>query len=372
MRIGIDVRALQWQAGGVQEYTRHVVRALLASEKRHQYVLFGNAWRGTPPLDFPAKGPFHKTCYLRNPNKLLHASLVMFDRPRIDNLIHHHTGVRVDLMFYPNIHFIANSPNCASVVTMHDLSYHHCPDLYSRKSRFWHRIVRPRTITARATHIIAVSNATRNDLIASYGIDGSTITVTPLDCAEEFKDRRHGGPHRVRDVILLFGADHLRKNAEGLREAFLTARARSTTLQKYTLVLIGRGMTRARSHAALRHEGIVHRELVSRHERIDLYQRAALIAFPSFMEGFGIPLLEAAHMRVPIVCANHSSIGEVIGMGAYYVNPYNTRELAKALIDILTDTALATSLTNDAYAAASSYSWDRTASITRSVFEKVL
>lgn len=372
MVIGIDVRALQWHAGGVQEYTRHIVHSLLATEKRHQYVLFGNAWRGNEPADFSLRGPFHRACYLRYPNKLLHASLIVSGRPRIDDCIYRNTGMRVDVMFYPNIHFIAHAPHCASVVTMHDLSFHHCSDLYSQKSRFWHRIVRPRMIASRASHIIAVSNATRNDLIASYGIADNRITVTPLDCAEEFKKSEPATLNPVRDLILLFGADHARKNAEGLREAFVRARERSAVLMNYMLVLIGRGITPKRSRGAmLLQDGVVYKQPVSQKERIELYARAALVAFPSFMEGFGIPLLEAAQMHVPIVTANHSSIGEVIGTGAYYVDPYNSMELGKALIDILTDTALATSLTNDAYAAAGAFSWERTAAATRSVFEHI-
>lgn len=372
MVIGIDVRALQWHAGGVQEYTRHIVHSLLATERRHQYVLFGNAWRGNEPADFSPLGPFHRTCYLRYPNKLLHASLVVSGRPRIDDLIYRHTGMRVDVMFYPNIHFIAQTPHCASVVTMHDLSFHHCSDLYSRKSRLWHQIVRPRAIASRASHIIAVSNATRTDLIASYGIAENHITVTHLDCADEFKKKVQPSQTHVRDLILLFGADHARKNTEGLREAFVRARERSADLSNYTLVLIGRGIAPVRSRGAMQdHKGIVYKQSVSQKERIELYARAALLAFPSFMEGFGIPLLEAAHMRVPIVTANHSSIGEVIGTGAYYVDPYNSGELGKALIEILTDTSLSSSLTNDAFAAAQAFSWERTAVATRSVFEHV-
>lgn len=371
MVIGIDVRALQWHAGGVQEYTRHIVHSLLATERRHQYVLFGNAWRGNEPADFLPRGPFHRTCYLRYPNKLLHTSLVVSGRPRIDDLIYRHTGMRAHVMFYPNIHFMSNAPHCVTVVTMHDLSFHHCSDLYSRKSRLWHRIVRPRAIARRASHIIAVSGATRTDLIASYGIADDRITVTPLDCAEEFKKSEPAASNPVRDLILLFGADHARKNAEGLREAFMNARERSTVLKNYTLVLIGRGIAPARSLGAmLLQDGVVYKQPVSQKERIELYARAAIVAFPSFMEGFGIPLLEAAQMRVPVVTANHSSIGEVIGKGAYYVDPYNSMELGKALIDILTDTALATSLTNDAYAAAGAFSWERTATETRLVFER--
>lgn len=372
MVIGIDVRALQWHAGGVQEYTRHIVRSLLSTERRHQFVLFGNAWRGNEPADFSPRGPFHRTCYLRYPNKLLHASLIVSGRPRIDDLIYRHTGMRADVMFYPNIHFMSNAPHCASVVTMHDLSFHHCSDLYSRKSRLWHHIVRPRAIARRVSHIIAVSNATRTDLITSYGIAESHVTVTPLDCADEFKKKAQPSHTPVRDLILLFGADHARKNAEGLREAFMKARERSAALKNYTLVLIGRGLTTKRSRGAMQpHEGIVYTQPVSQKERIELYARAALVAFPSFMEGFGIPLLEAAHMRVPIVTANHSSIGEVIGTGAYYVDPYNSGELGRALIEILTDTSLSSSLTNDAYAAAQTFSWEQTATATRSVFEHI-
>ena len=371
MVIGIDVRALQGHTGGVQEYTRHIVRSLLATEKQHQYILFSNSWNGNPPVDFSPRGPFHQTCHVRYPNKLLHASITASHRPRIDDLLYHYTGLRVNLLFYPNIHFVAHTPHIPNVLTVHDLSFHYCPDLYSRKDRLWHSAVRSRHIIEGATHILAVSQWTRHDIMATFGIGDDRITVTPLDCADEFYDHGQSDRKQKSNLILLFGADHLRKNAEGMRAAFHHARVRSGVLKKYTLMLIGRwsGISRELL-AAGPQSSIVFRESVSSSERIELYRRAALVVFPSFMEGFGIPLLEAARMRIPLLTANHSSIGEVIGRGAYYVDPYNIGDMSSALIELLSDKSLVASLTDDALAAAQTFSWERTAALTRSVFDR--
>lgn len=374
MVIGIDIRSLEGQAGGIPEYTRNLVTALLSSETRHSYVLFTNAASGNAPFPFALHGPRHQVCALRYPNKLLHASLCLFGRPAIDELVYRHTGIRVDLLFFPNVHFLAYSPRVPTVVTVHDLSFHHYADLFSWKGRTWHRLIRPSRVYARATHLCAVSVWTRHDLEMSYGIDRVRMTVTPLDCAEEFwQGAVKDGDDSTRNLILLFGADNPRKNAAGACEAWSdVCRDVPSLARQYTLVLVGRDRSRiqriVRQHACVDAPVLV-RGFVSREERLLLYRSAGVLMYPSIMEGFGIPLLEAARTRVPIIAANHSSIGEVIGTGAYYVDPYSRTDMSKALHEVLSNALLRTALANDAETAARRFSWQETAERTRAVFQ---
>lgn len=374
MVIGIDIRALTGQTGGIPEYTRNLVTALLSGETRHFYVLFTNAARGSDPFPFASRGPRHQVCALRYPNKILHASLCLFGRPHIDELVYRHTGIRVDLLFFPNVHFLAYSPRVPAVVTVHDLSFLHYSDLFSWKGRMWHRLIRPEHVYARATHLCAVSEWTRHDLEMSYGTNRARITVTPLDCAEEFgQGAVEDDGDSTRNLILLFGADNPRKNTGGVCEAWSdVCRHLPSLAGKYTLVLIGRDCTRIQRmvrQSACAHAPIRVRGLVSNEERLLLYRGAGALMYPSIMEGFGIPLLEAARTRVPIIAANHSSIGEVIGTGAYYVDPYSRTDMSKALHEVLTDAPLRTALVNDAETAAQRFSWQKTAERTRAVCE---
>lgn len=371
MVVGIDIRSLSGDVGGIPEYTYHIVRALLARETRHSYVLLSNAARATTPIPFPLRGPHHQVCALRYPNKFLHASIAATGHPMIENLIKWHCGIRPDVLFFPSIHFLSFSSRVPAVLTVHDLSFLHYADLLSWKGRVWHRLIRPRTVIGRAAHICAVSEWTRHDLERSYGVEPSRITVTPIDCAPEFTTTDAEGNGEPRTFILLFGADNLRKNAAGVLEAWRHACGTAELGARYSLVLVGRDTEWLRriARSDSRNAPVIVRTLVSNHERMMLYRRAAVLLYPSITEGFGIPLLEAARMHVPIIAANHSSIGEVIGRGALYVDPFSVGDLSRALRTVLGNAEVRSSLIHDAACAAQAYSWEETAACTQKVIE---
>ncbi|MEK7122704.1 MAG: glycosyltransferase family 1 protein [Patescibacteria group bacterium] len=308
MNIAIDIRALQQRWGGVPEYTRQVVRALIDTETTHRYLLYSNSATGDVGIDLEKEGPHHVVCKTRIPNKLLHSSLIVAKWPGIDALIEHATGIRPDLLFFPNTHFLAHDRSIPRIVTVHDLSYEHAPDLFSGKSRVWHVLTHPRDVIAEAAHVIAVSEWTRRDVIASYRIPSERVSVTPLSasasCVGDVRDRSN------RKRVILFDAGNSRKNADVVVQAWMALRVSGALDPAHTLVLTGR-WTHTLRQALAHHvdDSIVFCQPIDDQEREQFYREAAALLYPSIHEGFGIPLLEAAHAGVPIITAQHTSIG---------------------------------------------------------------
>jgi alpha-1,3-rhamnosyl/mannosyltransferase len=103
-----------------------------------------------------------------------------------------------------------------------------------------------------------------------------------------------------------------------------------------------------------------------------LYQAASVFLFPSLEEGFGIPVLEAMASGVPVVTSNLSSMPEVGGEAALYVNPYNPADIAQKVVQVVEDSALRAGLVQKGLTRASEFTWRRTAEATLAVYDELL
>lgn len=375
MTIAIDIRALSQGVGGVAEYTRHIVRTLIQTEQEHTYILFTNSWKEIGLFGFPLTGPHHTTLVCRYPNKLFHAAQLLFGRPYLDLLIKKRVGVKPDIFFFPNIHFASLSKQTPVVLTVHDLSFLLHPELLSLKSYWWHRLIRPRKFIARMHHILAVSNCTKNDCIAVFGKTPDDVTVTYQDCDPMFREARV--PVAKRKVIVMFGIDELRKNALAALEAFALLVQRNDLARRHTLILAGKGgYLSRRVSRRIRELGlsdcVVLSGPLSRDDQCALYSTASIVLYPSVYEGFGLPLIEAALSGATIISSARSSIGEVIQDGALLVDPCNVWDITYALEYVLSDDRDGIqSIQVAARSATQTFSWEKTAALTRTVFTTI-
>jgi glycosyltransferase involved in cell wall biosynthesis len=190
-----------------------------------------------------------------------------------------------------------------SVVTVHDLSFEEPDSAMRLVDRLTFRAVVPRAVR-RAGHVLAVSERTKRDIVARYGVPGSKVTVTPNGVDPAFSP----GPGD-RGYVLFVGAIHARKDPEAALDA-----ADAVGLP---LVVAG-PETDADLARRLRDRGADLRGYVSKDELAELYRGAAALVLPSRFEGFGLPVLEAMASGTPVVAAPEPALQEVADGAAVY------------------------------------------------------
>lgn len=374
MRVLLDVRPLlesRWS--GVANYTARLLAALLARPSDNKkYVLYANSFK-RPDKDLAI------SCLVSNvslppiitryPNKLLNASMVWLGRPLIEDLTD-----GADLVYLPNLNFIATRK--PYIVTVHDLSFARFPEFFSAKQRLWHAAVGPKRLLRRAAAVIAVSEHTKRDIIETCGVPAEKIAVISPGVGPEYMpaDNATKDPvlkkYGLRDgYILYLGTLEPRKNVTGLIAAFETLK------NDARLVLAGgKGWLykdifhRAASSPA--RDRIRFLDYVDEADKPALYSAAAIFAYPSFYEGFGIPPLEAMACGTPVVAGHATSLGEVIDDAGILVDPHDITALAEALQEVLDDAALRAELSRRGLERTKAFTWEKSAEKLDELFRK--
>lgn len=368
MKIAVDIRHLtRPQPSGVGEYTKQLLRALFGLDRENAYVLFSastDSGRQNVPA-FDAPNVRWKHC--ATPSRLLNARMRFFRRPHLERLV----GEPADVFFFPNLNFIHLNPGTPYVLTLHDLSYEIFPHFFSRKSRLWHRAVEPRRLAAEAARIIVPSESTARDVEMIYDVDPGRLRVIPHGIDPAFGPRQAPTDHGVRSrcklpqrFVLFLGTLEPRKNMGTLIEGLEHYRLR--TGDDLHLVLAGREERR------MDVPSYVHRlSYVPDGYRPALYRAATLTAFPSFYEGFGLPMLESMACGVPVIASATSSMPEVGADAAVYVDPYNPNDIADAFAQILSSASLYQTLRENGLKKAKEYTWEKAAQQTLEVFSSL-
>ncbi|MBI4022478.1 MAG: glycosyltransferase family 4 protein [Candidatus Andersenbacteria bacterium] len=378
MRIAIDVRSLmEGRQSGVEEYTTQIIRGLLRIGRGHAYCVFYNSWR---PVALPDFGGAVTVSAHRWPNRLLNAVNFTLNWPAWDG------WVEADCFFLPNFRLLPLSPGVPLVTTVHDLSFDHFPEFFSRRRRLWHRSVRPRVLLRNSDHIIAVSQATREDIISTYGMAPESVSVVysgvHLPWEAETSDsgalKRVGGAYRLpRRYVLYLGTIEPRKNVAGIVEAF-DAIADSVPQD---LVIAGeqgwligearRAWQRARHRARVHFPGFI-----AGRDKAAVMAAADLFVYPSLYEGFGFPPLEALLASTPVVTSYNASLPEIVGAmsagerAVTLVDPWDVSELALVMRELLTDVPPVTGAVRECVRR--TYNWDRAAHETLDIIERVV
>lgn len=234
-----------------------------------------------------------------------------------------------------------------SVVTIHDLIFRTFPGNYKAVDRRLYDM-KFRSAARKATRVVAISERTRYDIERFYGVPSGRIDVIYQGCAPLFsrptseETRRHVAQlYRLPErYIICVGTIEQRKNQRLLAEAM------AALPSDVSLVLVGRGRNGydeelRRLCAALGvSDRVIHLQGVPTEHLPALYAMAEVAAYPSFYEGFGLPVIEALSCGVPVVAATGSCLEEAGGEGALYVDPRSPEEMADALRHLLCDDAL--------------------------------
>ncbi|WP_447602323.1 glycosyltransferase family 4 protein [Nitrospira sp. Nam80] len=227
---------------------------------------------------------------------------------------------------------------------------------------------------AKLDHVVTISNSSRHDLIRHLGLAENRVTAVPLGIdSERFRPNRGVQPSHVKRYVMSLAGSDPTKNIVTLVKAFAAVPERLR--QTYDLVLIGDVSKRPDVRDAIEQAGIASQAkligVVSDEALIGWYQGAGVFAFPSLYEGFGLPVLEAMACGVPVLCSNSSSLPEVAGDAAILADPRNVEQWSVELARLLDDTRLREDLSERGRARALTFSWDRTATETVALYERV-
>jgi len=343
MNIGFDAKRVVQNNTGLGNYGRYMIELLSRYYPDNQYFIFAPKQKKNKRLD---------TLLSRKNVSFVFPSGISRFAPSIWRTI----GIRKDLLNnrIELFHGLSNELplgighlKMKSVVTIHDLIFLRYPEFYNPIDRWIYRWKFRRACRV-ADKIIAVSECTKRDIITFFSIPEEKITVVYQGCHPQFrqavseeKKREIREKYKLPHSFLLYvGSIEPRKN-------LLTAvKALCRISEDIRLVAIGRETPyQAKVEAYARLSGVESRL----HIRNDIpfgdlpaiYQSATVFLYPSFFEGFGIPVIEALSSEVPVIAATGSCLEEAGGPDSVYVNPEDDRELAARILEIINDEALA-------------------------------
>jgi glycosyltransferase involved in cell wall biosynthesis len=372
MRVAIDARKIHDFVVGT--YIRNVLRHLALIDQDTEYVLLCRE----PDLGVSAQlGPNFRSVLEPSPNYSVREQI------HVPWVLHRE---RPDVFHAPH-YVLPAAVRCRSVVTIHDCIHLLFPQYVSRRvlSR---RAARLYARTAmwlaarRSDRILTGSEASKRDILRLFNVPADKIEVVYHAIDEHFAVTP--GDDRVAQVreryqlhhtfALYVGSIRPHKNLLRLIEAF--HRLRQSGLDDLQLLIIGDEISKL---PALRRA--VHRHKLHKHVRFlgyvaddtlaVLYRLASVFVFPSLYEGFGLPPLEAMASGTPVVTSNVSSLPEVAGDAAIFVDPYDVSSIVDGMRRVLTEPALAESLRRKGLRRAREFSWERSVRRTLDVYRAV-
>ena len=358
MRIAVNTRFLLPDGlEGLGQYTHHLVRELVRTHPDDEFIFFFDR-----PYDARyVYGPNVTPVVLRPPARHPLLWWVWFELMLPRALRRH----RADVLFSPDS-FCSLRSAVPTVLTVHDLGYLHYPEQVRRSALWYYRRYFPRYV-ARAERVVAISQFVKDDLTARFGTDPAKITVAhnapagnfaPVDAAAQTATRRRftaGQPY-----FLYLGAIQPRKNVATLIRAF--DRFKTVTQRPERLVLAGRfawrtGEVEAALAASPHRAHIVLPGFVSAADRALLLGSARAFVLPSYLEGFGLPVLEAMAAGVPVITSDTTALPEVAGGAALLADPHRPAAWSAALRRLAYDDALHADLVMRGRRNAARFTW---------------
>lgn len=370
MIIGIDAsRATNNAPTGTETYSRELIRALVALDRKNQYRLYT---REPVARDFFGAARNFEISAMPFPRLWTHLRLSFEMLARAP-----------DLLWIP-AHVLPPIHPRRSIVTIHDLGHLHFPTAHPSLERRYHTWSTRWNVRA-AAHIFADSEATRDDLVQRLNVPSEKISIVyPAYDTQLYQPVRDAAviekvkaKYRVGDYILSIGTLHPRKNYARLIEAFGKLQTESPFgIADCRLLIVGkRGWLYDSIFARVRELGLESRvrflDYVPASDMPALIRGARLLAFPSLHEGFGLPVLEAQACGTPVVCSMVSALPEAAGDAALFFDPLDVDAIAGAMERALTDKALRAKLIQRGFTNIKRFSWHVSARAVLDVIHKL-
>jgi glycosyltransferase involved in cell wall biosynthesis len=382
MNIGFDAKRAYHNGTGLGHYSRTLIRSLAGYFPQHEYFLFNPK----PSELFKLN---EKNSHEVLPSGLLHKTLssvwrstwIKNDLERLGIDIYHGLSNEIPL----DLH----TTDIRSVVTIHDVIFERFPKQYSKidveiyKRKF-------KYACDHADKVIAISEQTKKDIMEFYKTPEEKITVCYQSCNPAFAEKvsekikqQIKEKYSLPDQYFLYvGSIIERKNLLGICKAIYLLRNEL----KIPLVIIGDG-TKYKQQVKdfIRQNGLekqmiflsenplakVSSSFLKAEDFPAIYQSAIAMIYPSFFEGFGIPVLEALWSRLPVITSSVSCLPEAGGDGAYYVDPNSSEEIAEGMKTIFADGSFTEALKEKGWQHAQNFTQQKCAANVMKVYESL-
>ncbi|MCP4403593.1 MAG: glycosyltransferase family 4 protein [bacterium] len=376
MKIGIEAStAVEAKKAGVGQYSYHLIRSLIGqTERNHHYTCY---FRHASPAPLQALG-LQDDVSAQLTIKVM-SFPYLWAQMRLPFEFRQHPQ---DVYFFPSsVVPLVNQPE-KSVVTVHDLAFLFFQECFSPGLRNWLKIATERSVK-KAQKVIAVSEATCQDILAYYQVDPEKVIVIHHGVDERFTPQAAEAVDTVKqryhidgDYLLCVGTLQRRKNISRLLQAFYLLKQKHQHPQK--LVLVGQkyadlpedDIFSTMKRLSLEQD-VIWTGYIEHEEMPAIMSGAEVFVLPSLYEGFGMPVLEAMACGTPVACSNTSSLPEVSGDNRVVFDPYSVDDMAETLHHLLLKQELRQELSEQGRVRAAHFSWESCARKTLDVLESV-
>jgi glycosyltransferase involved in cell wall biosynthesis len=333
--IGFDAKRAFFNNSGLGNYSRNLLFALAKNHPENSYFLFTPKTRGRHFIENEAQFNLIEpdTTVLKLIRPLWRMKYMINDIRRQKLEIFHGLSHELPLGI--------EKTGAKSVVTVHDLIFIKFPEFYNWidvKIYYWKLVHACRV----SDHIVAISNQTKNDLVTYLNLSPSKITVIHQGCnpsywdlySKEFFEEVRTRYDLPEKYLLYVGTIEERKNLLGIVKAIHTSDI------KIPLVVIGRKVgiyfRKVLEYINMHELGnIIFPEGVLNSELPVIFQNAECFIYPSFYEGFGIPVLEALVSKIPVITSKGGCFDESAGPGSIFVDPDDHEKIGEAILNVV-------------------------------------
>jgi glycosyltransferase involved in cell wall biosynthesis len=283
-------------------------------------------------------------------------------------------------LFHATEHLLPPFGDLPVILTVHDMIFRRFPQ-HQKRLNYWYLNATMPLYCQRADAIITVSESSKRDIVADYGLDPNKITVIYEAASSDFRPRNGALVRQVRaryhlpsNYLIHVGTIEPRKNLTRLLEALKRLRDEGLVVP---LVVVGA-------------KGWLYEEFFGRLEALEmddtvcfpgyvpdqdlavLYSGAIATVMPSVYEGFGLPVLESMACGTPVLASNSSSLPELGGEAAHYFNPYDVESIAASIRAVWVDADWQAEMARRGLEQAAKFSWARAATETLAVYDRTI
>ncbi|WP_081599292.1 glycosyltransferase family 4 protein [Prochlorothrix hollandica] len=393
MNIGIDCSLILPHMAGIGQYTWNLILALSSVDTCNSYLLYpvfeynrdyqyyvNHLIKNSPEIHNKER---FKVAYRRVPKKLTqklwnHTLPFIRNLPSLENHLKYGCTdiIHGTSFFLPEI-----QRRSVKIITLYDLSFLTHPQFHTQET------VRNCTEGIKksleiADAVLVISENTKRDLLSYFQFDPEKVYVTYLgkdpsyskvldpECIAQFL-KKYSLP---ASYLLFVGSMEPRKNLKSLLQAY--SLLSSSLREKYKLVIAGpQGWLNTDIFELAQNlnllDNVYFTGYIPQDDMALLYSAASLFIYPSFYEGFGLPVLEAMSCGVPTITSNVASIPEITGNdGALLIDPYEPESISEAISDVLNSPSLAFELSTQAESRSQLFSWSNCAQQTLAVYQR--